>query len=237
MQIQKESFQKNPQSPRRIRHLLPALSSRTPHTHELNRRILPLCVVSASFPPFHRARPGDTRTIHSDSRLNAPCEIPSVRSSLLTARASVRPPGVSRRANRSDRHAFVRSDPIRSFVRSRRRGYVPSSSSGGMEGGVDVAPGSEGGAAGPNCVDARHLHLGPLHLKVIYRYVYVLYDTVGSSDIWMPARERVRTDGWVDSFVTRETTRRYRVVVVVFVSFSLWYLVVLQRGGASRRAV
>ena len=106
-----------------------------------------------------------------------------------------------------------------------------------MEGGVDVAPGSEGGAAGPNCVDARHLHLGLLHLEVIYRYVYVLYDTVGSSDIWMPARARVRTDGWVDSFVTRETTRRYRVVVVVFVSFSLWYLVVLQRGGASRRAV
>ena len=158
----------------------------------------------ASFPPFHRARPGDTRTIHSDSRLNAPCEIPSVRSSLLTARASVRPPGVSRRANRSDpivTRSFVRSiRSDRSFVRSRRRrGYVPSSSSGGMEGGVDVAPGSEGGAAGPNCVDARHLHLGPLHLKVIYRYVYVLYDTVGSSDIWMPARARAfgRMGGFV----------------------------------------
>lgn len=50
-------------------------------------------------------------------------------------------------------------------------------------------------------------------------------------------RARARSDGWVDSFVTRETTRRYRVVLVVFVSFSLCHLVVLQRGGASRRAV
>ena len=174
----------------------------------------------ASFPPFHRARPGDTRTIHSDSRPNARlsrAKFLSVRSSLLTARASVRPPGVSRRANRSDRHAFVRSfDPIRSFVRSRRRrGYVPSSS-GGMEGGVDVAPGSEGGAAGPNCVDARHLHLGPFTFGgyialcvcfIRYRWKFGHLDA--------GARARVRTDGWI-----RSSRARRRDDIVSSWSFS-----------------
>ena len=216
MQIRNESFQKNPQSPRRIRHLLPAPSSRKPHTHELNPRTLPICVVSTVSPRATRGYADDSLRFTTE-RAPLACEIP-FRAILSPYRARFRSstgcfaPSESIRSSRV--RSFVRSD--RSFVRSRRRrGYVPSSS-GGMEGGVDVAPGSEGGAAGPNCVDARHLHLGPFTFGgyialcvcfIRYRWKFGHLDA--------GARARVRTDGWI-----RSSRARRRDDIVSSWSFS-----------------